>query len=907
MSVRNSSNFRNSWYGRPLTSVSNMGSVRSITSQMSTTTMASRSSTLTRPPPGTKLKIPRPQQCTALFEAMLGALRECISITESDIANLKLSLDNVHNLSGTSQGKAYDLDKQLRSAERYLRRLEYQITSMDELYESYHVQGRLRDGVRTIARAYADSPGKEKESTVVNVHQGFHECSSAMSSIESQLESHLGSFRIELKGLQGFARLCPGDVFEISLRHGPQKWKSKGRIAKDSSQTWDSTEATLKPIFDQVLIIRAVELRSFGKKVALGDKFCQVLDLFCAVPQLMTVNLNSSGSLKLHLMITWDPLDGCDEGVAAKHQVNSPNLSRKVSILSKGYQPSTSVSRTPSMVQRSISSTSKVSSSSSLKEEDEENQESSLVQRNADVDLDIINKVTSRINHSSDLNSSGNFTLIKKAEKEDKWWSPTHTMDSGYSGSLSGKKGKQLFTSVFLVPEEGQPDSLVSDAGESLVSDTTESTLGGLIRHVLSSVDDIRGRYPELELFEKNIAVLSHLVKHDSSRPDSRTSNASSAVVSALEAFDFLNLEDEDENKGDRGSLSPVERQLKNRTNHLSRSNSGTNSESCSRSSSATRDTSLSPSLSSTSQCSTGNEQLDLALKVHLEYSKELCERLGVYGPLNSRESEALHHLHQQGKILSKILKNVKCGTTSVTGMSELESHKSLQSLWERVTPEGNDLVVTGNAIVSSLLSICKTLLESKSELFCERVLKELVCRCQESESFSPESLVTVYQFRQYIRSKERSFVTRLEELSDEIFILDSLSNAESTIQLQKLLNRLSLPIVFPTPKIILAIGTIASSSENPESKKLAKDFLDSRSSVPQHGELYKNVFTRALESHNSSSRIVACSVLGYMHAFTALAHLEFIVQTDRDENVRTTAQRAIDYISHSETSNAEK
>ncbi|KAK2726764.1 hypothetical protein QYM36_007565, partial [Artemia franciscana] len=78
---------------------------------MSTTTMASRSSTLTRPPPGTKLKIPRPQQCTALFEAMLGALRECISITESDIANLKLSLDNVHNLSGTSQGKAYDLDK----------------------------------------------------------------------------------------------------------------------------------------------------------------------------------------------------------------------------------------------------------------------------------------------------------------------------------------------------------------------------------------------------------------------------------------------------------------------------------------------------------------------------------------------------------------------------------------------------------------------------------------------------------------------------------------------------------------------------------------------------------------------------------------------------------------------------
>ena len=53
------------------------------------------------------------------------------------------------------------------------------------------------------------------------------------------------------------------------------------------------------------LLIKAVEVRVLGKTVMIGNKVCETKDLFSPHPQLMTVNLNPSGSLKLNLVITW--------------------------------------------------------------------------------------------------------------------------------------------------------------------------------------------------------------------------------------------------------------------------------------------------------------------------------------------------------------------------------------------------------------------------------------------------------------------------------------------------------------------------------------------------------------------------------------------------------------------------
>ena len=56
--------------------------------------------------------------------------------------------------------------------------------------------------------------------------------------------------------MAGFARLCPGDVFEVTIRHGPQKWKTKGRIEKNNTQRWDVPEFTFKSLVGEILVIK---------------------------------------------------------------------------------------------------------------------------------------------------------------------------------------------------------------------------------------------------------------------------------------------------------------------------------------------------------------------------------------------------------------------------------------------------------------------------------------------------------------------------------------------------------------------------------------------------------------------------------------------------------------------------
>ena len=57
-----------------------------------------------------------------------------------------------------------------------------------------------------------------------------------------------------------------------------------------------------------VLLSQALEVRSF-KSVLLGQKNCEVKDLFSANPQLMTISINFNGSLKLSIVITWKLVD----------------------------------------------------------------------------------------------------------------------------------------------------------------------------------------------------------------------------------------------------------------------------------------------------------------------------------------------------------------------------------------------------------------------------------------------------------------------------------------------------------------------------------------------------------------------------------------------------------------------
>lgn len=66
-------------------------------------------------------------------------------------------------------------------------------------------------------------------------------------------------------GIMGFARVMPGDSFEVSIRHGNQKWKSKGFVSKDSEQRWDQEKRALSVQICSSLTVKVrSELKQLG-------------------------------------------------------------------------------------------------------------------------------------------------------------------------------------------------------------------------------------------------------------------------------------------------------------------------------------------------------------------------------------------------------------------------------------------------------------------------------------------------------------------------------------------------------------------------------------------------------------------------------------------------------------------
>lgn len=59
--------------------------------------------------------------------------------------------------------------QQLKSAERYAKRLGYQLSALDELHDTYTVQSRLREGVRAMGKAYIESLGRQRDTALASV------------------------------------------------------------------------------------------------------------------------------------------------------------------------------------------------------------------------------------------------------------------------------------------------------------------------------------------------------------------------------------------------------------------------------------------------------------------------------------------------------------------------------------------------------------------------------------------------------------------------------------------------------------------------------------------------------------------------------------------------------------------
>uniref|UniRef100_A0A5F4WLU6 Rho family-interacting cell polarization regulator 1 n=1 Tax=Callithrix jacchus TaxID=9483 RepID=A0A5F4WLU6_CALJA len=280
-------------------------------------------------------KVPQPERLDLVYTALKRGLTAYLEVHQQEQEKLQGQIRESKR--NSRLGFLYDLDKQVKSIERFLRRLEFHASKIDELYEAYCVQRRLRDGAYNMVRAYTTgSPGsREARDSLAEATRGHREYTESMCLLESELEAQLGEFHLRMKGLAGFARLCVGDQYEICMKYGRQRWKLRGRIEGSGKQVWDSEETIFLPLLTEFLSIKVTELKGLANHVVVGSVSCETKDLFAALPQVVAVDINDLGTIKLSLEVTWSPFDKDDQPSAAASVNKASTVTKRFSTYSQ--------------------------------------------------------------------------------------------------------------------------------------------------------------------------------------------------------------------------------------------------------------------------------------------------------------------------------------------------------------------------------------------------------------------------------------------------------------------------------------------------------------------------------------------------------------------------------------------
>ncbi|KAM6980506.1 RIPOR family member 3 [Aplochiton taeniatus] len=274
----------------------------------------------------------QPEQVDRIFQALRKGLKEYLDghQTEMDF----LSSQQRDSKRNSRLAFLYDLEKEIRALERYIRRLEFQISKVEELYETYCIQWRLCQGVLNMKRAFSLSPSsRASRESLLELNRNHRHSLEDMSNMEGELEILLGELHIKMKGLIGFARLCPGDQYEVVVRLGRQRWRIRGKIQSDDRQSWDEEEIVFLPHIHQNFEIKVTEVKGLGS-LLVGMVTCKSADFFMARPQLMVVDITELGTIKLQLEVLWNPFDSAEMRPVSSSPSRQSLPTRKSSVYS---------------------------------------------------------------------------------------------------------------------------------------------------------------------------------------------------------------------------------------------------------------------------------------------------------------------------------------------------------------------------------------------------------------------------------------------------------------------------------------------------------------------------------------------------------------------------------------------
>ncbi|KAJ3595892.1 hypothetical protein NHX12_002304, partial [Muraenolepis orangiensis] len=914
-------------------------------------------------------KVPQPERLDEVYESLKKGLQSYLQVHQIELDGLSRQMKESKR--NSRLGFLYELDKQVKVNERFSRRLEFHLSKIEELYEAYCRQRRLRDGAEKMVKAYtASSCSKEARESLSEANKGYKEYTENMCVLESELESQLGEFHIRMKGLAGFARLCAGDQYEILMRYGRQRWKLRGRIEVNSKQEWDSEEMLFLPLVTDFLSIKVTELKSLANHVLVGAVSCETKDLFAALPQTVAVDINDLGTIKLSLEVTWNPFDKDDQSSAASTVNKAPTANKRFSTIFNQSPPDTPSLREQAfynMLRRqddlengtawSNSSESSDDSSSprlsvgGLRHSSHDKPVGTTPDRQLaaasgsggpQIDLTLFPKSsassTPNSTHQATPHSEGTAERSVEIRRDDENGSAATSATGGGEAEDPGTPATRAFTRSLSHISEGSADGVPGEAGSPVsVSDIQmelpeprgavvaaaadhlsngvdwdagltqtapqpesvpprdqetscstddvtflahrvlvepEERAGGgadsgveeALEAAVSSMDDYRGQFPELQHLEQELRLLQLMLKgYKHSRSPSI---ASLSVETALGSFDFLNGSDEEEDEAGRKSR-----------------NGSAQHE---------RDWASPPA-----GLTTGCAALDRTLVVHLNNCSSQLLRLGMFGPLRCGEMYALDRLLLEARVLEMVRRVVKERPGALTRPEEvipqLEQCQGAVLLWQQCVGRGHLYHVTTEDLLTALRMLCffkipEKMVDTADTVFLRLVERILERRLPRRSNNKDVVLVTIFQLWSYLEGEGiKDLNTHVSDLAEEVWLVQSLSSCDQEVLVRALRRppgcSLKRDGIHAAARLLRDPRGKVSASASSLFRSLAEETRSRERALVLCLEL--------LEDQGAETRVCGCKALACLKAKEGIEQLVYLCRTDKDE-VRDAAKQAL-------------